>query len=321
MPLSDEELLQLARRHQDRVIGVAREAARQVGTAWDHFGGLDDAAMRSFVDAATPVVQAARGETAALTDAYLAGAVEVDPIGVTAADVTYRGGLEVAEVYQRPVVTARTAISRGVAYAEAIAQGRARAVQLADTDAMVAARDVANAVMRQLPGVVGYRRVPDASACEFCLVAATQRYHTNSLMPIHPGCHCGVVPIVGVRDPGRIIDREAHARLKADGAIDRVSYAKAVADGRRQVDDARSKADEWRAQAAAAGDDHAKAARYEQRAKDWDARADARAVKLEADKARLAALRAGDPSSIAVHEHGELGPVLYPAGQRFDGAA
>jgi len=298
------------------MISIAQRTSRAVGIAWDSFGGLDDAARSAFIDAAAPYVAAARAEVAAVTDAYLAQVAGTSPVGVDVGEIAYRGGVDIAEVYARPTVTARTAIARGASFAEAITQGRGRAVQLADTDVMTTARTVADAVMRQIPRVKGYRRVPDASACEFCLVASTQRYHVGSLMPIHPGCHCGIAPIVGTTDPGRILDRAAHAQLKADGAIDRISSAKAVARGQRTVDGYREKAAEWRT-AAAEAKDPTTAKRYHARAADWDRDADAREARLAKDKAQLKLIRAADPKSIEVHEHGELGPVLYPAGQRF----
>lgn len=55
--------------------------------------------------------------------------------------------------------------------------------------------------------IVGYRRVPaGGNVCELCLTAATQRYHRDDLMPIHPGCSCDVEPLYGSEDPGQVID-------------------------------------------------------------------------------------------------------------------
>jgi hypothetical protein len=39
-------------------------------------------------------------------------------------------------------------------------------------------------------------------------VASTQRYHKGDLLPIHPGCDCGEMPLYGTDDPGQIINQQ-----------------------------------------------------------------------------------------------------------------
>lgn len=40
--------------------------------------------------------------------------------------------------------------------------------------------------------ILGYRRVPDATACDFCKLIAGRRYLTSELQPVHANCGCGV---------------------------------------------------------------------------------------------------------------------------------
>ena len=42
---------------------------------------------------------------------------------------------------------------------------------------------------------IGYYRVPSpGSSCEFCVLISDALYHSEDLMPVHPGCTCSVEP-------------------------------------------------------------------------------------------------------------------------------
>lgn len=250
-------------------VGVAQiarlraAATRRASTSWYRFGGLDDAAAEAFVADIIPAVHAMQEAAALATGSYLGAIIGTTPRIDVAAALTSRG-VAAADVYHRAAVEARTAIANGHDWPTAMRYAAQRATTLAETDVQLAHRAAAGQALEQAGSrVVGYRRMPDATACELCLIAATQRYHIGQLMPIHNHCGCGVAPIIGTQDPGRIIDRQAHDRLKASGAIDRISEQRAAA------------------------------------------------------LARVAAGDAPATELVAVHEHGELGPVLTPAGQHF----
>ena len=58
---------------------------------------------------------------------------------------------------------------------------------------------------------VGYYRVPSpGSSCDFCVLISTALYHSEDLMPVHPGCTCSVEP-AGPDDAGDegVGDRQA----------------------------------------------------------------------------------------------------------------
>ena len=60
---------------------------------------------------------------------------------------------------------------------------------------------------------MGYiRTLTGRENCALCYVASTQRYNRKDLLPIHPKCDCGEMPIYGTQDPGQVIDE---ARLEA----------------------------------------------------------------------------------------------------------
>ena len=233
----------LTRRYQDVLVNVADSTSTAVGALWDRLGGITDVAQTQFADAAASLVARTQLTMARVTVAYidayvntaLRGRQNVGPVDIAAVVAQARQGIPPIEVYLRPAVTARTAIARGRTFAEAMQAARARATSAANTDVALAGRGAAQAAMERHPAIVGYRRVPDATACTFCLVASTQRYHVSDLMPLHNNCRCTVAPIISDRDqhvigaaPERL--QEIAAELKAQGVISPGVYGHSPAD-------------------------------------------------------------------------------------------
>jgi hypothetical protein len=216
------QLVSLAQAQVLRQTRLAEQASDSVGRLWDRVDGIDDAAQAAYSRQAARAMGSVRLASVRATQGFLAtverqaaGAATAlgDPAAVLA---QVRGGIPLEEVYGRPFVTARTAISQGKSYLEARAAGKARAQTIADTDVILSQNVAARDYMTRSSRIVGHRRVPDAGACDYCLMAATQRYKVADLQPIHPRCHCGVIPIIGSKDPGQVVDKETLDRLKAD---------------------------------------------------------------------------------------------------------
>ncbi|MGW2708066.1 hypothetical protein ACWC4J_03585 [Streptomyces sp. NPDC001356] len=197
--------------------------------AFDSLGSYRDADAAEFIDRVLPVVLAAQQQMGQITDAYLSATI-ADMLGGSAAPVGVQlpealRGVDPAEVYRRPFVTAYTALSQGQTYTQALHEGRTRLLSITETDLQLARTHAARQSMTRT-GAKFYRRdLRSTKSCALCVIASTQRYRVADLMPIHPGCHCKPVPIPGNRDPGHIIDeqllREAHAAVaKGVGASD-----------------------------------------------------------------------------------------------------
>jgi hypothetical protein len=196
---------------------LQKRLAQLVAAYWGILPGFDDAALAQWLGVILPTVQGAEIQAATTMTAYLALVVAdltgqsprfdgVDPGLVTGARV--RRGTPPNEVYARPIITARALAARGLPYAEAMAQGQNRATILAATDVQSARLYAAQATLATEPRVVGYRRALSGThSCGLCVVASTRRYHKAELSPRHPGCDCGVVPIVGSKDPGEVLNR------------------------------------------------------------------------------------------------------------------
>lgn len=270
---TEQQLSVLARAHQRQLLTIRDRTVATISAMWARLvTDPTDQVLDRWLAAAVPVVSAAQLATAGAAISYIGTYVAAATGAVpkrsrlVPADFLAPRGVDLTEVLTRPIVEVRTALANGDRWTAAVDAGGQRAAQFAGTDPMLSARAAGSEAMKIEPRVVGFRRVPDAGACKFCLLASTQRYHDTDLMPIHPRCGCSVAPIVGDRDPGRVLDR---------GLVDQLMAADPAL-GRR---------------------------------------GGARGAAREAAQRSLT--EAND--LIAVHEHGELGPTLYGAGQKFSG--
>jgi hypothetical protein len=256
--------------------GTLREATvTRMVALWGSLGGLSDEESARFVARAVPVISGAQMATAALVAAFIATLTRLETgeattaAAIVRADVTTEAlrGVAADEVYHRPIVAARVAISEGKSFLEAMSAGQQRVAQLAGTDVALAQREATVQAIGADERIFGYRRVLTGKSCAFCATASTQRYHRKQLMPLHSFCDCGVAPIFASSDPGQVINRPLLRDLKTA----------AKQDGQK---------DYWAARHVTVDEDGT--------------------VNLP---------------KIAVRKHGELGPVLTHAGDRFTGPA
>lgn len=194
--------------------------AAAIVASWDAAQGFDDAAAAAFAAQAASLALAGQAQAvalvAALTDALLdSPGPDLNPDTLTGPAL--RAGATPTDVYLRAAVAARTVISKGMSPPEALAAGRARAGELATTDVSLAQRAAMDETIRLDSRIVGYRRILTGRSCMFCATASTQRYTSGDLMPLHAHCDCGVGPIIGSADPGRVINRTLLRALKREG--------------------------------------------------------------------------------------------------------
>lgn len=183
--------------------------------SWRGLGRWNRDDIDRFVAAIVPQVEAGQVTTAALTDAYLAQlertvlGTAARTAGVDALSVTTEAlrGVPANEVYQRSGVTVWRALKGGAPLDKAVDRGLERAVSIASTDLQLAKTHTARRVMQASGKAQFFRRsLTGVVSCGLCVVASTQRYRIGDLLPIHPACDCGVIPIFSEKDPGQIID-------------------------------------------------------------------------------------------------------------------
>lgn len=173
----------------------------QLAAMWNGLPDYRDRSVDKFVRVAVPKVQAGQIAQARATAEYLGGAVARDEI-LSARKV------DQAVEYRRPAVTVYTALAQGLSLTESVLSGGRRLAELAATDMQLARTVQARASLAN-SGFTYYRRVLSGSEnCAMCSIASTQRYHKRDLMPIHPGCDCGVEAVNADFDPGQVIDSE-----------------------------------------------------------------------------------------------------------------
>lgn len=212
---------QIVARYQTAYGRLRAQAVGRALALWGLYGGLGDDDADRFVAAVVPLMEGAQAATASLVAAYMAalsreviGEVDIPP--VPAADVTDEAlrGVAATEVYRRPVIMARTAIAEGKNFVEAVAAGRHRLEEIADTDVALAQRQATTQIVGASDRMTGYRRVLTGRSCAFCATASTQRYRKAQLAPLHSRCDCGVAPIFDDADPGQVINRRLLKNIK-----------------------------------------------------------------------------------------------------------
>lgn len=220
--LPDEQIAVLVRRYQFRLDDLASRSARAAMAAWDELVGYDEADVATFVRRVSPVVVGAKTAAVATGVGFYATLLTIRPPTVRAASIPTvfnpRSGF----------LAAWHALAQGRPYEEAVAAGRAMTEAATSNTVISAARRTGDAVATgSRAGVVGWRRVLDGKACDWCQVISTQRYRTAESADFgHDRCGCTPVPIVGDRDPGRIVNRDLLAELKARGAVDKASASR-----------------------------------------------------------------------------------------------
>jgi hypothetical protein len=189
---------------QRRALIQAEQAARQqirerlqnyANIYWTELGSWRDADIERFVESLVPRVQAGQIAVAQITDAYLAAYTDSPAAGVIDLSNT-RGGVTLEEVYHRPATQLYTELSSGKPFNIALDIATARLLGLIATDLQLAMTHQAQT--SNMGGRKMYQRtLTGRENCALCTIASTQRYYVKKLMPIHPGCDCGIAPYTG----------------------------------------------------------------------------------------------------------------------------
>lgn len=260
---TQRELLDAYNRLSSRIV---RGTGQRLAGVFSNLGSWRDDDFDRFFALATNTLSGASMQAARLQVAFYQQMAELQGEKFIAPQLrptdftteALRNGAQAAEVYRRPFVNLYTALSEGKAMTEAIQMGANRISSIASTDVQLARRNAGFGSRARNDRIVGYARtLTGAENCALCYVASTQRYTRGELMPIHPGCDCGEMPIWGKQDPGQVID-EIRLDATHQAVEDRFGFSDPGA-------------------------------------------------------------RAIDYRDIAVREHGEMGPMLTIADQRFTG--
>ena len=186
---------------------VIKPTQQRIVANWENLmrHGLDQIAIQTFTDASAPAAIAMQTSVANLTSAFLANRTGDKPLVPDPSIVLGRNetpssrqdaATQWASTYARPFVQARSLVKDGMTLDDAISKTANRIALMLSTDAQISKLRQAHESLRHY-GATEYKRVnhPEASetgTCALCLLASTQVYYVEDLLPIHTGCQCDV---------------------------------------------------------------------------------------------------------------------------------
>lgn len=217
--LTDEQVRVLTARLQAHLEVIGARAAVATTRAWDELGTYDRDSIETFTRRVAPTIAGSKTAAANTATGYYSTLLAVRPPAINVAR------LATLFVPAAGFLAYWHALKEGRDHAEALSAGRSM-VEAATSNAVVStARRTGDAVAAATgQRTAGWRRVLDGKACEWCQVVSTQRYRTAESADFgHDRCGCTAVPIIGDRDPGRVVNRQLLDELKAAGAVDRIS--------------------------------------------------------------------------------------------------
>lgn len=235
MPPQPEQVIAA---YDQAVADVRSKITTYATTLWAARGSYRDADIDWLVSQIVPKVIAGQVRTANLTSAYIAALLAAKGLGPTPAQrvdaglVTGGRGIAPSDVYRRPAVEMYTALANGASFSQAKDQSIQRLTQLVGTDMQMAKVRQADRSF-QAAGRKGYRRVTHGKTCALCVIASTQRYWVGNLLPIHPGCDCGVADLEPNEAVSQVIDPD---RLEATHAGVRELIGSSSRDARSAAD-------------------------------------------------------------------------------------
>lgn len=210
---------QLVTAHHRAIRETRTRVQRYTSAVWEASPQYRDDDIDRIVERITPAVHAGKRRIGLLTDSYLARYTGGKPVGVRD-DIGSRGTPDV-EVYRRPATTLYVALAAGSTYAAAQSAATARLSNIVNTDMLLALRDQSRETMTANKVERFSRVLSGSGSCDLCEEAALETYTSDDLMPIHPGCGCDVVPIIGDNATGIEMNEQTLSDLHPDGVPQR----------------------------------------------------------------------------------------------------
>lgn len=199
MPVND---VALVRRRQQRLATLRETTAAQLSKRWLALDGYSD--ETPWIRTARPVLVAGQSRAIDLQIAHLQ-ALLGDRLTFDRAAILEASVIDLRE----PFLALARALNSGAALEQAVEAGRLRAVGVGESGVQYASR-AANLAAEGDERIVGWTRTLGAGSCEWCVTVSTQRYRSAESAAFgHLRCNCGVDPIIGTRDPGRVLNNQS----------------------------------------------------------------------------------------------------------------
>jgi hypothetical protein len=189
----------LTRVYQDELARTRTAVSSNVGRVWNSLPAYNRADVPRFLAHALPIVKAGQSRAVALTSAYLSKKLHVPPVGLNPASLigaAARNGVDPQTVYNRAFIKVWSSLKNDGDYQQAILEGLNRVESSAEMDVALASRMATLAFGQQSSEeIVAWRRVADASPCEFCSEIDGAVTGPDEPMPLHDHCGCTADPI------------------------------------------------------------------------------------------------------------------------------
>jgi hypothetical protein len=188
----------LAEAHIEGEARLRSAVVAAVISIWESLSGYDRENVDEWLTQVVPVVETGQRASAALTAAFIAQVLGKDTLDLDQEEVigaVVRNGTPPATVYERPFITLWSGLGAGLDFQAASNKALARATGSAAMDVQLTMRATADVIERAEPGLFGFERVTDPTACEFCREVNGAYVKRASAMPLHNHCGCGLQPL------------------------------------------------------------------------------------------------------------------------------
>lgn len=266
--LADAAIALLTRRFQAATARHIAHVGSLTERAWLGLAGWDEANVAEFAAAVESIQRAAKASVVSSTSAYLSLVASLPTVGVDPELVPAR-----SPDPREPFTAMWRAMKEGQSFDEALQVGQSAASQAITSHLNQASRQTGDQWAKASGAkVVGWRRVLDGSSCEWCALVSTQRYRSSESASFgHHGCGCGVIAIIGERDPGRFLGGPVAENLDPHTSR-RIDLQRLVSDKVAAAENATRRRDDALAELRTATDPERRR-RLEGRARKWDAKA------------------------------------------------
>lgn len=218
--ISTVEATTLTLTYIDMLDALAAAVGQAIRDVFSTMSGYDRAQLAEWLERVTPLTQAGAAEGANLAAAYLAELTDLAP--------TIIDDIEVVADLEGPYLRYWHDLKEGHSWEDSIDGGASQAEALGER----ATRDGAGQQFEHPPAgvkVIGWQRVAQPGACEWCQVVSTQLYHSRESGTFgHHECRC--IPPIPVTEHNakalRALNRSNLTQLRRSGAVARATEAR-----------------------------------------------------------------------------------------------
>lgn len=190
-PLAADRLAPLTAEFQRVLIALGEHSTPHLQALWAKLPNYDEPQVERFAREATPFLTAAKLVAVRHAVGYYSLAAGTSPIAVPIDAIAVNADM------REPFISIWNALKHGEPFDSAVAAGSGRVDAVVRNLVTSSARRTGDLVIGQSGRKFhGWRRIPDAHACPWCIQVAGQRYKTAESADFgHDRCGCTAQPV------------------------------------------------------------------------------------------------------------------------------